>query len=263
VQLVVFVADLADRRRQIREQPAPELNQRLAGARGNRAAALTDEQRLPELVFEEEYLPADRGLRDVQLLPGAGERPGFRDRAQNFELPEIHGGGDIILHSAPAGPARGGFSEETDMAEPNVVVPRDLIGFFDYYFVRRAPFQIPDAAREWIVTFGPWITIVLLALFLPMLLVAVGIGAALTPLGGPVYATGFGLIAVLIIANFALMILALPGLFARRASGWNLLFYAELLHIAVSLSNGAIVGGLLGGLIGLYVLFQIRTRYRP
>jgi hypothetical protein len=147
------------------------------------------------------------------------------------------------------------------MAETNQA-PRDLIAFLDDYLVRRAPFQIPDAGREWIVTFGPWITIVLLALFLPMVLVAVGIGATLMPFGGPIYATGFGVTAILIIVNFALMLLALPGLFARRTSGWTLLFYSELLHILISLWSGAVVGGLLGGLIGLYILFQVRALYR-
>jgi hypothetical protein len=148
------------------------------------------------------------------------------------------------------------------MTDTNQAAPKDVVGFLDYYLVRKAPFQIPDAGREWLVKFAPWIAIVLLALFLPLVLVAIGIGAALTPFGGPVHAVGFGYTAMLIVVNFVLMVAALPGLFARRTSGWNLIFYSELLHIGTSLLAGNVVGGLIGGLIGLYVLFQIRTSYR-
>jgi hypothetical protein len=139
--------------------------------------------------------------------------------------------------------------------------PKDLIGFLDYYLVQKAPFQIPQGGREWIVKYGPWILVVLLVLMLPAVLLVLGIGTMMMPFGGYAYATGFGLASVLMLADFALTIAALPGLFARRRSGWTLLFYAELLNIASSLLIGAIIGGLIGGLIGLYILFQIRTLY--
>ena len=140
--------------------------------------------------------------------------------------------------------------------------PKDLIGFLDFYLVKKAPFQIPDAAREWIVKFGPWITVVLLILTLPILLVALGIGAIFMPWGGIGYATGFGVMTLVVIAELGLMIAALPGLFARKMSGWQLLFYSQLVSIVYNVVAGSIVGGLLGGLIALYILFQVRPLYR-
>jgi hypothetical protein len=140
--------------------------------------------------------------------------------------------------------------------------PKDLIGFLDYYLVRKAPFQIPDGVREWIVKFGPWITVVLLILTLPLLLIALGIGTVLIPFGGIGYASGFGILTLFVIAEIGLMIAALPGLFARKMSGWVLLFYSQLVSIVYSLLSGSIVGGLLFGLIALYVLFQVRPLYR-
>lgn len=139
--------------------------------------------------------------------------------------------------------------------------PSDLIGFLDFYLVKKAPFQIPDAGREWIVKFGPWITVVLLILTLPILLVALGIGAVFVPFGGIGYASGFGLLTIAVIAEIGLMIAALPGLFARKMAGWRLLFYSQLVSIVFNLLSGSIVGGLLFGLIGLYILFQVRTLY--
>lgn len=144
----------------------------------------------------------------------------------------------------------------------SVEPPKDLIGFLDFYLVKKAPFQIPDAGREMIVRFGPWITVVLLILLLPLLLVALGLGAILAPFGGVGYAAGFGLLTIVVIIEIGLLIAALPGLFARKMSGWTLLFYSQLVGIVHSVLSGNIIGGLLMALIGLYILFQVRPLYR-
>jgi len=147
------------------------------------------------------------------------------------------------------------------MTTPATDAPKDLIGFLDFYLVKKAPFQIPDAGREWIVKFGPWITVALLILTLPILLVALGIGAVFMPFGGVGYATGFGVLTLVVIVEIGLMIAALPGLFARKMSGWTLLFYSQLVSIVYNVLSGNIVGGLVFGLIGLYILFQVRPLY--
>ena len=148
------------------------------------------------------------------------------------------------------------------MTTPVAAAPKDLVGFLDFYLVQKAPFQIPDAGREWIVKFGPWITLVLLILLLPPLLFALGLGTFLIPFAGVGYAAGFGLFTILLIVEIGLMVAALPGLFDRKLTGWNLLFYSQLVSIVAALVTGSIVGGLLGGLIGLYILFQVRPLYR-
>lgn len=140
--------------------------------------------------------------------------------------------------------------------------PKDLIGFLDFYLVKKAPFQIPDAGRELIVRFGPWITLVLLILLLPLLLVALGLGALVIPFGGVGYAESFSLLTIFVIVEIGLMIAALPGLFARKMTGWTLLFYSQLVAVVHSLLMGNIIGGLLTALIGLYILFQVRPLYR-
>ena len=86
-------------------------------------------------------------------------------------------------------------------------------------------------------------------------------GTALVPFAGIGYASGFGLAAITLIVQLGLMIAALPGLFARKMSGWRLVFYSELFSILTSILNYAILGAIVGGLIGLYILFQVRTKY--
>jgi len=58
--------------------------------------------------------------------------------------------------------------------------PKDLIGFLDYYFVKKAPFQIPQTGRAWLVQAAPWIVVVLLILSLPHLLWLLHIGSPFT-----------------------------------------------------------------------------------
>ena len=43
-------------------------------------------------VFEQQNLPADGRLRDVQLVARGGERAGFRDGADDLELTKVHAG---------------------------------------------------------------------------------------------------------------------------------------------------------------------------
>lgn len=136
-----------------------------------------------------------------------------------------------------------------------------LIAALDTYLVRRAPVQIPDGGKELIVKFGPWITVVMLILTLPLLLVALGIGAVLSPFAGATAAAGFSITSIFVIVQIALMVMALPGLFARRMSGWTLLFYEQLVSFVHSLLMGSIVSGIIGVVIGMYILFQVREKY--
>jgi len=146
------------------------------------------------------------------------------------------------------------------MTEGGEQAPKDLIGFLDFYLVRKAPFQIPDGAREWIVRYGPWIMLVLLVLALPGLLVAFGIGTLMLPFSGG-YASGFGILTLFVIIGAALRAFSLPGLFARKMSGWQLAFYATLVDFVGGLLGGSLISPIVGALIGLYILFQIRSLY--
>jgi hypothetical protein len=141
--------------------------------------------------------------------------------------------------------------------------PKDLIGFLDYYLVQKAPFQLPVRLKEFIVKFGPWITVALLVLSLPPILFLFGLGTLLIPFGGFGYATHFSTAMLFLIVELGLMIAALPGLFARKMSGWTLLFYSQLASILFALLGGNLIGAILGGLISLYILFQVRPLYTP
>src|SRR5262245_17989097 len=117
--------------------------------------------------------------------------------------------------------------------------PKDLMGFLEYYLVTKAPFQIPDNVKEILVKFGPWIALIVMVLALPILPLALCLGASLAPFAGVNYAYGYGYVLIFTIVVFVLQAMALPGLFARKMSGWKLMFYAELVQIVGSLLAGA------------------------
>ena len=142
--------------------------------------------------------------------------------------------------------------------------PKDLIGFLDFYLVKKAPFQLPDGVKEAIVKYGPWIAVVLLVLSLPLLLLALGISAIAVPLAagtGQIGAALGFLTLPLLLVTLGLEVAALPGLFARKMMGWKLIFYARLISIAWSVLQLAIISAIVGGLISLYILMQIRPLY--
>ena len=138
-----------------------------------------------------------------------------------------------------------------------------VMDFLNNYLVIKAPFQIPDAGKEWIVKYGPWIAVVLLILLLPPILLLLGIGAVLTPFGGASYAAGYSYVAIITLVQAGMTVAALPGLFARKMSGWTLLFYSRILGIATTLLLGNVVSAVIGGIISLYILFQVRPLYEP
>lgn len=150
------------------------------------------------------------------------------------------------------------------MAEGNGQTPKDLTGFLDFWLVKKAPFQIPEGAKEWIVKWGPWIDVVLLVLAVPVILAAIGITAVFSPYAmtaGAGYTTWYWVGIVVMAVQLALQVAALPGLFARKMAGWTLLFYSEILSLVYSLITGSVVGGIISAVIGFYILFQIREKY--
>src|SRR5688572_10481841 len=90
-QRVALLADGGDRFLEILKDAMTELEERLAGRRDADAPPDAVEDRLAELLLEEQNLAADRRLRDVQLLAGGGERAGVGDSPDDLQLPQIHG----------------------------------------------------------------------------------------------------------------------------------------------------------------------------
>ncbi len=154
----------------------------------------------------------------------------------------------------------------------------------DELLVKKAPFQIPENGRKMIAEWLPWITGALVVFYAwtvwafyqlfrfadSFVRYANEISRAY---GGTQVSEGIGMFGWLWIgvsvAQIALMGLAIPGLMKKQRAGWNFLFYSELLAVAVtilSLARGrdvfsGFLSGAVGVVLGMYVLFQIRSQY--
>lgn len=136
-------------------------------------------------------------------------------------------------------------------------------------FVKKAPFQLPKNAKETLVNFAPWLALIAGIMALLSALAVFGIGSVFGPLAlyggaafaGSYFSTYFFSLIILGVAG-VLELMAFPGLRQRSAKGWRMLFWAELVWIVSSVVSFNLVSAVLGGVIGLYLLFQVREYYK-
>jgi hypothetical protein len=151
-------------------------------------------------------------------------------------------------------------------------------------FVKKAP-ALPENTKKALVQYVPWVNLILglLALWAAYNLWQwahwvdrlVDYTNSLTALYGAPAPTVSRLslavwlsLAVLVV-EAVIYIAAFSPLRARKKQGWNLLFYAMLVNVVYGLvvmftdygGPGSFVGSVIGTVIGLYFLFQIRDQY--
>jgi len=132
------------------------------------------------------------------------------------------------------------------------------------YLVDKAP-GLPAGVKEFIVKWGPWISLVLLVLALPALLFAFGLGTLVAPfafLGGVQAGMNFGLGMIFSTIVLVIEAIAIPGLLKRSMGAWKLMFYASLVSAVQALVSFNLGGLVIGTGLSLYVLFQIRSLYK-
>jgi uncharacterized BrkB/YihY/UPF0761 family membrane protein len=151
-------------------------------------------------------------------------------------------------------------------------------------FTDKAPFQLPENAKKWIVEYGPIIGAVLGVLGIIASLSLWSAAHAVNNLVdysnaiSKAYGTGetvkslgifFYLSFILLIITSVISIVAYPGLKARsKTRGWDLLFLSAIVSLLYGVLDAAysfdvmsLVSRLIGSALGLYILFQIRSYY--
>ena len=149
-----------------------------------------------------------------------------------------------------------------------------LEALLDEYMVKKAPFALPKGVKEFIATVSPYLIIIFAIMALPLILAAMGLSAFLTPFAmmggfglgfGLGFGWGFGAIVSLVIAVITIVmeLMAVPGLFKRTKKSWQLLFYVSIISLVGSIiSIHGIVSGIIGAIIGWYILFQMKDMYK-
>ena len=145
-----------------------------------------------------------------------------------------------------------------------------LEGFFDTYLRIKAPFQLPKGAKDFIVQYGPWITLVVLILaaiaIIPLTLLALGLTTLTAPLSAAAGNTTISVLSYISIAiglvTLVMEAVAIPKLLKRQLAGWKLVYYAGLLSALNSLIDMRLISLVLGLVVSMYILFQIREYYK-
>lgn len=145
---------------------------------------------------------------------------------------------------------------------------------------KKAPFQLPADIRNWIATNAWWLSLIggISILWSVLTLWRAGhyidrVAETLNYWAGRPYVHHLGvdyyLSLLLIGIAGVLMLLAATNLKAMRRTGWQYLFYAALVRVVAALlliftdygGFGDFIGALIGAVVGLYFLFQIRDRF--
>lgn len=125
--------------------------------------------------------------------------------------------------------------------------------------------SLPKSATDVLVKITPWIALIFGVLGILAGLAGLGILTALSPfvlMGNGLSGTATSLLtAVLAIVSSALLLAAFPGTKAMKMNGWNLLFWSEVVS-AISSILLISVSGVIGALIGFYLLYQIKRYYK-
>lgn len=138
------------------------------------------------------------------------------------------------------------------------------------YLVKKAPFHIPVGLKDLIVKLAPYITIIMLIMLIPVVLALLWLGSYIWGwammreygYGYGSWKTMFYVTSILSLIVLVLEALAIPWLFKVKKQWWNLLFYAQLISVISTLISGNIVSAVISLVIGMYVLFQIRSYYK-
>lgn len=138
------------------------------------------------------------------------------------------------------------------------------------YLVKKAPFQLPDNVKEIIVKFAPYLAILGVVMGIPGVLALLGAGTILAPLGlvggmmtGRPF-LGFGYIVSVLFLGVMVLLegLAIPGLFSRSKKAWTFLYWSALVGVVQNIVTFNVGGLIIGGLISMYFLFQVKEYYK-
>lgn len=139
----------------------------------------------------------------------------------------------------------------------------DLEQKINTFVEEKAP-KLPENVINFIVKANPYLIIISLILTLPIIMFAFGLGALISPLAflNMGYGVHFSLSTIFTLVILVLNIMAIPGLFKRLKSAWNLMFYASLVQALSYLLSFSLGSLIIGTAISWYFLFQIRKQYK-
>jgi len=131
---------------------------------------------------------------------------------------------------------------------------------------KKAP-ALPKNIKEIIVQYASILNIIGIILTIPAIFGLFSLGAYFSAIRFPGMAySGFGfstfIFFAFLVVGLILRIKAIPGLKDKKLDGWNMMYYAALVQAVYSLIKYDFGGLIVGTVISLYFLFQIKEYYK-
>ena len=140
----------------------------------------------------------------------------------------------------------------------------DIIKKLEQFFAK-AP-HMSENTKRILVKITPWIALIFGILGVLGGIAGLGAlatGAPMAAMVGGMHNYGAGFIATLFwLVYSVLLLVAYPGLKAKKEKGWRLLFWSEAVSVISSVVELQLVSAVIGGIIGFYLLFEIRSYYK-
>ena len=146
----------------------------------------------------------------------------------------------------------------------------NLEQILEEYLVKKAPFQLPKNVKEIIVKFAPYLAILGVIMGILGVLALLGAGTILAPLGfvggmmtgRPFLGMGYLVSIIFLGAMVVLEALAIPGLFSKSKKAWTFIYWSALVGVVQNIVSFNMGGLVIGGLISMYFLFQVKEYYK-
>jgi hypothetical protein len=145
----------------------------------------------------------------------------------------------------------------------NVSRPVDARQAIVREYLTRPWYELPDWAVLWLSDTAGWITLILTVLFIPVVILAVVLGAHSLPLefiGIPASANGLSPTVAIFLVEFVVLALSIRPLMKLERRGWFYAMAAAVLHVISSFISNHGVSGVLILLVVVYVYWQVRHR---
>ena len=135
----------------------------------------------------------------------------------------------------------------------------------DEYLVKKAPFQIPEKGRTVLVDFMPWIALIFGIMGAVALLGLLGLTGMVMPfayLSGVGAGIGYFISLIISIIAVVLELMSVQGLMKKQMKGWRFAYYSVLVTAVGNIVTFNLIGLVIGTLLSLYLLFQVKGYYK-
>ena len=131
--------------------------------------------------------------------------------------------------------------------------------FLEDLLIKKAP-VLPKNIKDFLVKYAYIFNLIGIFVSIPAILTLFGINSIIHVYG--IYTTNSIISIIFLTLGILLRIKALKGLKEQKIDGWNMIYYATIVQAVYSLISYNLFEFIVGTLISLYFIFQVKSYYK-